>query len=147
MAAEVQIDIASDEDLVAVRAQARALADELGFRRIDATEIATAISEVTRNIIVHVGNGEVVLKSAEDDHRRGMVVIARDCGGGIGDVEAAMREGYGTGPGLGLGLPGARRLMDEFDIESAPGEGTTVTMKKWRNRDELERLGSANGRR
>jgi serine/threonine-protein kinase RsbT len=145
--AEVQIDIATDGDVVTARAKARALADTLGFRRIDATEIATAISEVTRNIIVHVGNGEVVLSPIEDDQRRGVVVIARDCGGGIADVEAAMREGYGTKGGLGLGLPGARRLMDEFDIQTAPGEGTTVIMKKWRQRDELERLTAANGSR
>ena len=147
MPAEVQIDIATDGDVVTARAKARALADTLGFRRIDATEIATAISEVTRNIIVHVGNGEVVLSPIEDDQRRGVVVIARDCGGGIADVEAAMREGYGTKGGLGLGLPGARRLMDEFDIQTAPGEGTTVIMKKWRQRDELERLTAANGSR
>jgi serine/threonine-protein kinase RsbT len=147
MPPEVQIVIASDGDIVTARAKARALADRLGFRRIDATEIATAISEVTRNIIVHAGNGEVVLRSAEDDHRRGVVVIARDSGGGIADVDAAMREGYGTKDGLGLGLPGARRLMDDFDIETAPGEGTTVIMKKWRERDELERLTSANGTR
>ena len=147
MPPEVQIVIASDGDIVTARAKARALADRLGFRRIDATEIATAISEVTRNIIVHAGNGEVVLRPAEDDHRRGVVVIARDSGGGIADVDAAMREGYGTKDGLGLGRPGARRLMDDFDIETAPGEGTTVIMKKWRERDELERLTSANGTR
>lgn len=137
---EVRVAIGADEDLVPARAQARALADRLGFSRTDATLIATAISEIARNIVVHVGQGEIVLRSVEEESRHGLVVIAQDAGPGIRDVEAALRDGYAGQRGLGLGLPGARRLMDEFDIVSQPGSGTTVTMTKWRIRDELELL-------
>jgi serine/threonine-protein kinase RsbT len=137
---EVRVAIEADEDLVPARAQARALADRLGFSRTDATLIATAISEIARNIVVHVGQGEIVLRSVQEEARHGLVVIAHDAGPGIRDVEAALRDGYAGQRGLGLGLPGARRLMDEFDIVSQPGSGTTVTMTKWRIRDELELL-------
>jgi anti-sigma regulatory factor (Ser/Thr protein kinase) len=137
---EVRVAIGSDEDLVPARAQARALAERLGFSRTDATLIATAISEIARNIVVHVGQGEIVLRPVEEDSRRGLVVIARDAGPGIRDVDAALRDGYAGQRGLGLGLPGARRLMDDFDVVSQPGRGTTVTMTKWRTRDELELL-------
>ncbi len=137
---EVQIAIGSDEDLVPARAQGRALADSLGFSRTDATLIATAISEIARNILVHAGAGEVRLKPAREDRRSGVVVEASDEGPGIRDLEAALREGYGTKGGLGLGLPGARRIMDDFEIETAAGSGTIVRMTKWRPRDELERL-------
>jgi serine/threonine-protein kinase RsbT len=140
MADEVRIPIASDEDLVPARAEGRALALELGFSRTDATLIATAISEVARNIVVHVGSGEIVMRPVKEDVRYGIVVIARDKGPGIRDVEAALGDGYTGRGGLGLGLPGARRLMDEFQIDSNSGSGTTVTMTKWRLRDELERL-------
>jgi len=137
---EVRVTIGADEDLVSARAQARALADHLGFSRTDATLIATAISEIARNIVVHVGQGEIVLRSMQDERRRGLVVIAHDAGPGIRDVEEALRDGYAGSTGLGLGLPGARRLMDEFEIVSEPERGTTVTMTKWRIRDELELL-------
>ncbi|MDQ3889009.1 MAG: ATP-binding protein [Actinomycetota bacterium] len=140
MGDEIHIPIASDADMVPARAEGRALALALGFSRTDATLIATAISEVARNIVVHVGSGEVVMKPVYEDARYGIVVIARDEGPGIRDVEAALGHGYTGRGGLGLGLPGARRLMDEFDIESDSGSGTTVTMTKWRARDELERL-------
>ena len=137
---EVRVAIDADEDLVSARAQARALANHLGFSRTDATLIATAISEIARNIVVHVGQGEIVLRCMNDERRRGLVVIAHDTGPGIRDVEAALRDGYAGRAGLGLGLPGARRLMDEFEIVSEPERGTTVTMTKWRIRDELELL-------
>jgi anti-sigma regulatory factor (Ser/Thr protein kinase) len=137
---EVRVAIAADEDLVPARAQARALAEQLGFSRTDATLIATAISEIARNIVMHVGQGEIVLRSVEQQSRHGLVVIAQDAGPGIRDVDAALRDGYAGQRGLGLGLPGARRLMDDFDIVSQPGRGTTVTMTKWRIRDELELL-------
>ena len=140
MTEEVRIPIVSDADLVAARAEARALADRLGFTRTDATLIATAISEVARNIVVHVGSGEVVMTAVYDDARYGLTVVARDEGVGIRDVAAALEHGYASRGGLGLGLPGARRLMDEFEIESERDGGTTVTMTKWRLRDELERL-------
>jgi serine/threonine-protein kinase RsbT len=135
---EVRVPINDDSDLVAARAEGRALATRQGFSRTDATLIATAISEVARNIVVHVGRGEIVLRPLDELRRCGLQVIARDEGPGIRDVEAALGEGSTTSRGLGLGLPGARRLMDDFQVASAPGRGTTVTMVKWRVRDELE---------
>ena len=137
---EIRVPITADMDLVPARAQGRALAVSLGFSRTDATLIATAISEVARNIVVHVGRGELVLKPLYEDNRYGLVVIAHDTGPGIRDVEAALEHGNASRGGLGLGLPGARRLMDEFHLVYEPGNGTTVTMTKWRTRDELERL-------
>ncbi len=140
MGDEIRVPITSDSDMVPARAEGRALATKLGFSRTDATLIATAISEIARNIVVHVGNGEILLEPMYEDGRYGLLVVAQDTGPGIPDIEAALDHGFASGKGLGLGLPGARRLMDEFDIASEPGKGTTVTMKKWRIRDELERL-------
>ena len=138
---EIRVPIAADADMVPARAQGRALANRLGFSQTDATLIATAISEIARNILVHAGTGEIVLTPLYEDTRHGIAVVASDEGPGIRDVEAAIRDGYsGVTGGLGLGLPGARRLMDEFEIVSELGSGTTVTMTKWRPRDELERL-------
>lgn len=133
---EVRIRIETDADLVSARAEARAMAERLGFPRPDPTLIATAISEIARNIVVHVGCGEIVLQPLEDGRRRGLVVVARDEGAGIRDLDAALHDEYSGRAGLGLGLPGARRLMDEFDL-SSDADGTTVTMKKWRPHDEL----------
>jgi serine/threonine-protein kinase RsbT len=140
MGDEIRVPITSDSDMVPARAQGRALATKLGFSRTDATLIATAISEIARNIVVHVGNGEILLQPMYEDDRYGLLVVAQDAGPGIPDIEAALDHGFASGKGLGLGLPGARRLMDEFHIASEPGKGTKVTMKKWRIRDELERL-------
>jgi serine/threonine-protein kinase RsbT len=146
MADEVRVAITSDEDLVSARAQGRALAERLGFPRPDPTLIATAISEIARNIVVHVGQGEIVLRPVEDTNRYGLMVIAIDEGSGIRNVEAALRDDYSGRGGLGLGIPGARRLMDDFKIES-DADGTTVTMTKWRFRDELARLREERRRR
>jgi serine/threonine-protein kinase RsbT len=140
MTDEARIAISSDADLIPARAEGRALALAVGFSRTDATLIATAISEIARNIVVHVGRGEMLMRPVYEDKRCGIVVIARDAGPGIRDVEAALGHGYTGRGGLGLGLPGARRLMDEFHIDTNSGTGTTVTMTKWRIRDELERL-------
>ena len=137
---EVRVAINVDADLVAARAEGRAMAQRLGFPRPDPTLIATAISEVARNIVVHVGRGEIVLRPFEDADRYGLVVIAIDAGPGIRDVDAALRDEYSGRGGLGLGLPGARRLMDDFQVASDADSGTTVTMRKWRFRDELARL-------
>ena len=137
---EVRVAIKGDADLVAARAEGRALAERLGFPRPDPTLIATAISEVARNIVVHVGQGEIVLRPFEEPDRFGLVVIASDEGPGIRDVEAALRDEYSGRGGLGLGLPGARRLMDDFEVTSDANIDTTVTMRKWRYRDELARL-------
>lgn len=130
---EVRVPITVDADIVTARGAARELASRLGFPRTDLTIIATAVSEVARNIVRFAGAGEVVVELLEGD-RRGIQVVARDTGPGIADVDHAMEDGYSTYDGLGLGLPGARRLMDEFAIVSEPGRGTTVTMTKWRRR-------------
>ncbi len=147
MEGEVRVPITTDADLVTARAEARAMAERLGFPRPDPTLIATAISEIARNIVVHAGQGEIVLRPFEDADRYGVVVIATDAGAGIRDVEAALRDDYSGRGGLGLGLPGARRLMDDFDVESDPDAGTVVTMRKWRYRDELARLREERRRR
>jgi serine/threonine-protein kinase RsbT len=147
MDGEVRVALRTDADLVNARAEGRAMAEELGFPRPDPTLIATAISEVARNIVTHVGYGEIVLRPLDEADRCGLAVIARDEGPGIRDVEAALRDDYSGMGGLGLGLPGARRLMDEFEIESNADSGTTVTMKKWRVRDELARLREERRRR
>ena len=143
----VRVVIASDADLVEARAEGRALAVKLGFTRTDATLIATAISEIARNIVTHVGQGEVEIKGLYEDGRYGLVVVARDSGPGIRDLDSALQHGYASRGGLGLGLPGARSLMDEFEVISGPDTGTTVTMTKWRIRDELELLRERRARR
>jgi serine/threonine-protein kinase RsbT len=126
-----RVPIRTDADVVAARAAARGLAATLGFSATDLTEIATAVSEVARNIVKFTDGGEVLLELL-DAPRPGIRIVARDAGPGIPDVEQALREGYSTYHGLGLGLPGARRLMDEFAVVSETGRGTTVTMTKWR---------------
>ena len=134
MGDEVRVPITADDDLVRARAEGRAMAERLGFPRPDPTLIATAISEVARNIVVHVGRGEIVLRPLDEVDRYGLEVIARDEGAGIRDVDAALRDEYSASAGLGLGLPGARRLMDEFDVTSSADNGTT--------RDDEEMEGS-----
>lgn len=127
---EAHVPIAGDADIVAARARARELAARAGFTGVDLTLIATAVSEMARNIVRFAGNGEVSVRLL-DKPRSGIRVIARDTGPGIPDVQRALGDGYSTDEGLGLGLPGARRLMDEFLVESSPDTGTTVTMTKW----------------
>jgi serine/threonine-protein kinase RsbT len=128
---EIRVPITCDADIVAARQAARELSSRLGFSRTDLTLIATAVSEVARNIVRFAGNGEIVVEILEQP-RSGVQVVARDTGPGIPDVEQALTDGYSTYDGLGLGLPGARRLMDDFAIVSEIGRGTTVTMTKWR---------------
>ena len=127
-----RIAIESDADVVTARQRARALAVTLDMPSTDQTLLATAISEIARNITTYAQRGEVFIELVRDSSgRRGVKVIARDRGPGIADLERALTDGYTTGGGLGLGLPGARRLVDEFDIQTAPGQGTTVTLVKW----------------
>jgi serine/threonine-protein kinase RsbT len=128
---EVRVRIATDDDIVTARQEGRRLSSELGFSNTDLTLIATAISEVARNIRLYAEQGDVQLQLVRERGRDGILVVARDKGPGILDVERAMQDGYSSGGGSGLGLPGARRLMDEFEIRSKPGKGVTVTMKKW----------------
>jgi serine/threonine-protein kinase RsbT len=129
--AEERIPIESDSDVVTARQRARELAAALELTSTDQTLLATAISEVARNITTYATRGEVLLSIVRAEGREGIRVVARDQGPGIADIEQALQDGYTSGTGLGLGLPGARRLVDEFDIESAPSEGTTVTLVKW----------------
>ena len=131
VAEETYVPIDRDGDIVSARQKARELATHVGFSGSDLTLIATAISEVARNIVVYADHGEIVLSAVQRAGQRGILVIARDEGPGIPDIERAMRDGFSTGRSLGLGLPGARRLMDEFEIESEVGKGTTITMRKW----------------
>ena len=140
MERDIRLVVETDADLVTARAEGRALAQRLGFRRPDPTLIATAISELARNLIMHVGHGEIILSPLLEHDRCCVLVVVRDQGQGIPDVETALSLGHASRGGLGLGLPGARRLMDDFEVESTPGKGTTVTMRKWRDRDDLERL-------
>ena len=128
---EVTIAIAHDADVVRARKSARELAGTLGFSRTDLTLIATAVSEITRNIVRFASNGQVHIELLEQP-RPGIRIVARDTGPGIPDVDQALVDGFSTYNGLGLGLPGARRLMDEFTLTSDTGVGTTVTMTKWR---------------
>ena len=128
---ESRIAIESDADVVTARQRARELAAGLELSSTDQTLLATAISEVARNITTYATRGEVLVSIVEDENRRGIRVVARDQGPGIEDIDRALQDGYTTGGGLGLGLPGARRLVDDFSIDSAPGQGTTVTLVKW----------------
>ena len=129
---ERRLPIAADVDVVQARQHGRELAAEAGFSSGDQTVIAAAISEIARNILMYAKRGEIVLSVVQNGDRQGIVVVASDQGPGIVDVGRAMQDGYSTSGGLGLGLPGARRLMDEFEVTSAVGRGTTVSMKKWR---------------
>src|SRR4029078_8376138 len=118
-------------DIVSARQKARELASRVGFSSTDQTLIALAISEISRNIISYARCGKVTLSRLEDGVRRGVLIVARDEGPGIADIELAMRDGYSTGKSLGVGLAGAKRLMDEFEITTTVGGGATVTMRKW----------------
>jgi serine/threonine-protein kinase RsbT len=134
METETLTEINSAVDIVTARQRGRTLALELGFNGADVTLIAAAISEVARNIVDHAKKGEIVMSSVQSatGGKRGIQIVARDEGPGIRDVAQAMQYGYSTRKGLGVGLPGAKWLMDEFDITSEVGRGTTITMKKWR---------------
>ena len=131
MGHETKVPINSAIDIVTARQHGRTLAMKLGFSGAEVTLIAAAISEVTRNIVDYAKKGEIVLDSVVNGSKTGILIVARDDGPGIPDVAKAMQYGYSTRKGLGVGLPGAKWLMDEFDIVSKVGKGTTVTMKKW----------------
>lgn len=129
---EIRVTISSDQDIVLARQKGRSLALELGFSSGDATLIATAISELARNIVSYAGNGQILLRDIQNSTRVGISVTASDNGPGIPNISQALRDGFSTSGSLGLGLPGVRRLMDEFEIASKPGQGTKVGVKKWR---------------
>lgn len=129
---EIEVAINADQDIVLARQKGRALASELGFAAGDATLIATAISELARNIVSYARQGQIVLRVLNTGSRKGLLIVASDRGPGIPDVRQALRDGFSTSGSLGMGLPGVRRLMDEFEITSQPGQGTTVAVKKWK---------------
>lgn len=127
-----QIAIRADLDIISARQRGRAIAAELGFNKGELALIATAISELARNILTYAGEGEIVLEPVTQNGKRGIAVIARDRGPGIANLELALQDGYSTSRSLGIGLPGVRRLMDEFELSSTLGAGTTVAATKWR---------------
>ena len=129
---EAKVPIQSDTDIVTARQRGRMLATQLGFTSGDATIVATAISELARNIVLYAKKGEVALTPVESQDNYGLIITARDEGEGISDIRQAMQDGYSTSGRLGVGLPGVKRLMDEFEIVSEAGKGTTVTVKKWK---------------
>ncbi|MBN1640223.1 MAG: anti-sigma regulatory factor [Anaerolineae bacterium] len=132
MSSERVVPIRGDMDIVAARIAGRELARELGFGLVDQARIATAISELVRNIVQYAGEGEALIRALDSGPRIGIEIVLRDNGPGIADVQQALRDGFSTSGHLGMGLPGARRLMDEFAIESQVAVGTTVTIRKWR---------------
>jgi len=128
---DLRVAIATDSDIVTARQEGRRLAARLDFSPSDLTVIAAAVSEIARNIVTYATKGEVRFALVEKNGRQGIVVIASDQGPGIRDIGQALQDGFSTSGSLGLGLPGAKRLMDEFEVQSEPGHGTTVTMRKW----------------
>lgn len=131
MASNARVVIGSDSDIILAREQGRRIGKEMGFRVADLTRIATGISEIGRNIVAYAKTGEIHINVIENEIKRGIEITAEDKGPGIQDIPLAMSDGYSTGDRKGLGLPGVRRLMDEFELESSSGNGTTIKMRKW----------------
>lgn len=129
---EARVQIASDSDIVAARSKGRMLAVAMGFSLGDITLIATAISELARNILSYARRGEILIRAIDGSNREGILIVASDNGPGISNLRQALQDGFSTSGSLGLGLPGVRRLMDEFEITSEPMQGTTVKIKKWK---------------
>jgi serine/threonine-protein kinase RsbT len=135
MAGEERVSIRRVDDIVLCRQRAREVAKRLGFGAVDQSRIATAVSELARNVVRYAidGQGEVTIRELPDEVRRtGIEIVVADDGPGIMDLERAMRDGFTSGGGLGLGLPGTKRLMDEMEIESGAGRATIITIRKWR---------------
>jgi len=128
---ETRVPIRQGGDIITARQQGRAVAAQLGFSSTDQTLIATAISEVARNILLYAQRGEIIVRPVQNG-KSGITIIAHDEGPGIPDINLALRNGYSTSNSLGLGLPGTKRIMDEFTIVSEVGKGTTITVKKWK---------------
>jgi serine/threonine-protein kinase RsbT len=129
---KLELPLKAQEEIVAVRQAVRTLAVEAGLSIIDQTKIVTAASELARNTVVYGGGGTAVLETLDDGHRRGVRLTFEDQGPGIQDIELALKDGYTTGGGLGLGLGGAKRLCSEFSVSSEPGKGTRVTVATWK---------------
>jgi serine/threonine-protein kinase RsbT len=134
--AEERLPIGGEQDIVLARQRAREIARNLGFGMVDQSRIATAVSELTRNVVRYAtdGRGDVLIRSVPSNRGIGLEIVVADQGPGIADVDQVMREGFTSGTGLGMGLPGTRRLMDEMYVESAPGQGTSVMIRKWPRR-------------
>src|SRR5246127_3054561 len=132
MESECKVPIKSERDIVVARQKGRAMAREFGFSSGDATLIAAAISELARNIVAYAGAGMITMNVIYNSKREGLLIVASDEGPGIADIPRALRDGFSTSGSLGIGLPGVRRLMDEFDISSQPNVGTVVTVTKWK---------------
>ncbi|MGA5894411.1 anti-sigma regulatory factor [Streptomyces venetus] len=130
-AAPASLPIGSDADLAWVRQQVRQAAAELGFGLVQQTKLVTAASELARNTLVHGGGGHVMITPLDTGQSHGLRLTFVDAGPGIRDLDQAMTDGYTSGGGLGLGMSGAKRLVQEFEVESRPGEGTTVTVTAW----------------
>lgn len=131
VATEARVVVEADRDIVSARQQGRIMAAQLGFSPGTATLIATAISELARNILLYASRGEVTMRTIENNGSKGMTVEARDDGPGIPHPQRALEDGFSTSGRLGLGLPGVKRLMDEFRLETAPGRGTRILVHKW----------------
>ena len=131
VATEARVVVEADRDIVSARQQGRVMAAQLGFSPGTATLIATAISELARNILLYASRGEVTMRTIENNGSKGITVEARDDGPGIPQPQRALEDGFSTSGRLGLGLPGVKRLMDEFRLETAPGRGTRVVVHKW----------------
>jgi serine/threonine-protein kinase RsbT len=127
-----EMAVRGEEEIVRIRQAAREWAIALGFGLVDQTKIVTAASELARNTVIYGGGGSVRFQSLSESGRTGLRLVFEDKGPGIPDVQLALKDGYTTGTGLGLGLSGARRLMNDFDIKSTPGQGTCVTITRWK---------------
>jgi len=128
---EINVHIKNEFDIVAARQAVRNVSKSMGFGLVDQTRITTAISELARNIVLYAGEGSIYLRVIKNGMQNGIEILASDNGPGIVDIKLAMQDGYTTARGLGTGLPGTKRLMDEFSIQSGPGEGTQVVVRKW----------------
>ena len=131
MSEEKSISIKDEYDIVSARSVGKQMATEIGLGIVDQSRIATAVSELARNIVLYAGTGVVTFRRLNDGGRSGLEIVASDSGPGIADIELAMQDGYTSGNGLGVGLPGTKRLMDEFEIKSEVGKGTRVMIRKW----------------
>ena len=129
---QLMFDLQSDVDVVAARHGVREWAREIGLTVLDLTKVVTAASELARNAVVHGGGGVMCLQMVRQTNRDGLRMTFSDRGPGIPEIDRAMEDGYSTGNGMGIGLPGARRLVNEFDLASTPGEGTSITIVRWK---------------
>jgi len=125
------LEIKSEADIIEARVRAKAIAEALGFNYMDQTRIATAVSELARNAYQYAGKGKMTIKPLNKQGRKGMEMVVEDHGPGIENLDRAMKGGYSTGGGLGMGLSGSKKLMDEFDIKTKSNEGTSITVRKW----------------